>query len=292
MLIHEKLNLKENMSDIEKSISDYFLKEPNSVKKISGRKLSELLFVAPSTITRFCKKLGYEGYNDFKEAFISEHDYLQSHFREIDPNQPFEGKDSLWTIANKISQLYKETVSDTLSIQNYENLEKSVNLLGKSDTIYIYTVGNHFNLATHFKNKMIEIGKKVEVISRFDLAFYMVNYSRESDCFLIISYSGETNDIKRIIEGIKGKKIPTLALTSFGDNTLSNFADEVLNISTREKLINNSGTFSSDLSVMYLLDILYAGLFSNDFQVNLQEKNKIAKSYQKFRQSDNSLIND
>ena len=50
-------------------------------------------------------------------------------------------------------------------------MEKVVQLLNNSRKIYIYSAGNHINLANQFKNKMMEIGRSVEVISRFDLAF-------------------------------------------------------------------------------------------------------------------------
>ncbi|MEK0174591.1 SIS domain-containing protein [Tetragenococcus halophilus] len=132
----------------------------------------------------------------------------------------------------------------------------------------------------------------VEVIYRFDLAFYNIDYAKKNDCFILISYSGETNDMLRVLEELKRRELTVLALTSFGDNTLSKSASVVLNISTREKLINNLGNFSSDLSVMYLLDILYAGYFSGDYQKHLAQKNKIAKGYQQFRSSDNPLLKD
>ncbi|MBO0488163.1 MurR/RpiR family transcriptional regulator [Vagococcus fluvialis] len=291
-MIHEKLTNQEDMSLIEQSIATFFLNEPESLQKLSARKISKKIFVAPSTITRFCKKIGYSGYNEFKEAYVSEYSYLQSHFKKINPNRPFEMKESPWRIANKISQLYTETLSDTLDIQDYELLEKAVNLLNNSKKIYIYSVGNHINLANHFKSKMNEIGKTVEVISRFDTAFYNINYASKEDVFLLISYSGETNDIVRLLDGIKNKEISTLGVTSFGDNTLSQFVDVVLRISTRERLINNSGNFSSDVSVMYLLDVLFASIFSKDYENILYRRNKIAKSYQKYRYSANPLIKD
>ena len=58
MLIHEKLTSQETMSEIEKTIASYFLNEPDNLKRLSARKLAEVMFVAPSTITRFCKKIG------------------------------------------------------------------------------------------------------------------------------------------------------------------------------------------------------------------------------------------
>ncbi|BAK95362.1 putative RpiR family transcriptional regulator [Tetragenococcus halophilus subsp. halophilus] len=292
MLIQEKLSHQANMTEIEKVIADYFLEKPDNLRQNSTRKLGEILFVAPSTITRFCKRLGFTGYNDFKEDYLKEYQYLQSHFKDVNPNRPFEMSDGIWTMANKISQLYTETILDTLSLQNFQILEKAVHLLKNSNKIYVYSTGNHINLANNFKNKMLTVGKSVEVIYRFDLAFYNIDYAKKNDCFILISYSGETNDMLRVLEELKRRELTVLALTSFGDNTLSKSASVVLNISTREKLINNLGNFSSDLSVMYLLDILYAGYFSGDYQKHLAQKNKIAKGYQQFRSSDNPLLKD
>jgi DNA-binding MurR/RpiR family transcriptional regulator len=191
----------------------------------------EVMFVAPSTSTRFCKKIGYEGYIDFKESYLSEYKYLQSHFTEIDPNHPFEPRDHPWTVSNKIGQLYTETLRDTLTIQDYETMEKVVQLLNNSRKIYIYSAGNHINLANQFKNKMMEIGRYVEEISRFDLAFYSIHYASPEDCYFLISYPGETKDMIRVLDALKNKKTPVIALTSFGDNTLTKFPNLALRIS-------------------------------------------------------------
>lgn len=135
MLIQEKLSHQANMTEIEKVIADYFLEKPDNLRQNSTRKLGEILFVAPSTITRFCKRLGFTGYNDFKEDYLKEYQYLQSHFKDVNPNRPFEMSDGIWTMANKISQLYTETILDTLSLQNFQILEKAVHLLKNSNKI-------------------------------------------------------------------------------------------------------------------------------------------------------------
>ena len=73
----------------------------------------------------------------------------------------------------------------------------------------------------------------------------------------------------RVLDALK-QKTPAIALTSFGDNTLAKFTNLALRISTREKLINNSGNFSSDLSVMYLLDCLFASIFAKELSGSLE----------------------
>lgn len=292
MLIHERLSDQSNMSYIEKNIADYFLENPQALRELSARKLAEKLFIATSTISRFCKKVGYIGYNDFKEAYLEENNYLQSHFIEINPNRPFEMNDSPWTIANKIHSLYEETISDTLSLLNHNKLEEASKLLQDSDKIYIYSGGDTLDLAKNFKHKMMRIGKDIEVVDRADLAYYHAHYMGLNDCFLLISYSGETNDILRVLKVLGERKLLTIAITSYGENTLSKSANITLNMSTREKLINNLGSFSSDLSVMYLLDVLYGAYFSKDYVKHYKQKIQIAKNYQTFRNSTNPLLKD
>ena len=58
------------------------------------------------------------------------------------------------------------------------------------------------------------------------------------------------------------EKYPFLSLTSFGENTLSQMSTAKLYISTRENLTYNIANFNSNLSIYFLLDLLYASYFS------------------------------
>ena len=46
-------------------------------------------------------KLGFQGWSDFKEAFLDEVIYLNNNFQEIDPNFPFTNQDTMMQIAHK-----------------------------------------------------------------------------------------------------------------------------------------------------------------------------------------------
>ena len=67
MLTIDKLNLKEEMSDTEKGIADYLLNKGRDIEKYSVRALAIGAFTSPATVVRFCKKLGFSGFDDFKE---------------------------------------------------------------------------------------------------------------------------------------------------------------------------------------------------------------------------------
>lgn len=292
MLIVDYLKDQHTMTDIEQSIAQYFLKHEQELGTITTRKIADDLYVAPSTIVRFCQKLGYSGYDDFRTSFLEEIEYVNTHFKEIDPNIPFQETDSDWHIANNIGHLYKETVSDTLGLIHYKTLEDAHSLLNKSESIYMYSNGDLLEPAYSFKDKMIRIGKKVDVLDRADLAYITATQVSNNACFILISYSGETKQMLRIAEYLHEEGIPLIALTSFGENTLSRLATITLHLSSREKLVNNLGNFSSVLSTMYLLDVLYSCVLGSDYQENYSKKIKSARNYELYRHSSNPLLND
>lgn len=292
MLIADYLKKQDSMTEIEQSISHFFLDHEQEIETITARKIADELYIAPSTIVRFCQKLGYTGYGDFRKQYLEEIHYLNAHFKEFNPNFPFKETDSDWHIANNIGHLYKETVSDTLELIGYRTLEKAASLLNKSKDIYIYSEGDLIEPAYSFKNKMTRLGKKVQVLERSDLAYVIAAQREEKVSFVLISYSGETKQTLRTAEYLYQEGIPFIALTSFGENTLSKLATITLYLSSREKLVNNLGNFSSLLSTMYLLDVLYGCVLGSDYQKNYHRKIEIARNYEQYRHSDNPLLSD
>lgn len=290
MLVIDKLKLKENFSANECDIADYLLKNNKDIKSLSARFIATKTYTSASSVVRLCKKLGYEGFNDFKEDFIKEVEYKESNFKEIDPNYPFCHDDTDMMIANKIGLLYKETIDDTLCLLDTNTLKKAVDILNKSKIIYICSSGVHGQLASSFQEKMSKIGKTVIIYSRLDHIFYEACYTEQSSCFILISYSGETETVLRVARKLKERKILSIAITSIGGNTLSSLSDYSLFMSTREKLINNIGNFSINISTVLLLDILYSNYFNLNHKDNMNNRITFSKEFEKKRYSENSIL--
>ena len=54
MLLFEKLSDQNQMTELEKSIANYFLNIGYDIEHRSSRSIANELFVSPSTISRFC----------------------------------------------------------------------------------------------------------------------------------------------------------------------------------------------------------------------------------------------
>lgn len=72
---------------------------------------------------------------------------------------------------------------------------------------------------------------------------------------IVISYSGEEQEIKRIVNYIKQKEGTVIAVTSINDSYLRKNAD-------------------------YIMDIIFSLLFKNNYNINLIEKLERAKNIQ------------
>ena len=120
--------------------------------------------------------------------------------------------------------------------------------------------------------------------------YYRASYCSLNCSFIILSYSGEIETELRGVKKLKERHIPLLAITSYGDNTLSQYADYVLHVSTREKLKDNLGDFAMNISTMLILDILYVSIFNTDYLKHFERRRSSSQGFDLFRTSKNPNI--
>lgn len=301
MLISEQLKAMSENPGVEKVLSEFFLEKGAGLQDWSSRDVAMAVYVSASTVVRFCQRLGFKGYLPFKEAFLKEWNYLHSHFQGIDPNYPFAPGDDVMAISGRLEALYQETIRDGLGVLSMDVLEQAVQILDRAETIHILSSGSHQAMAYVFQGKMSQIGKRVICWNQlYGNMAAMISAHPQTECCILASYSGETIECHAAARLAASVGLPTIAITSFGNNTLSSLCDCVLNVSTREKLINNLGNFCFPLSLMFVLDLLYAGVFNQNYEKCLNKRLETAQRLENPtryfpglpRHSDNPMIND
>jgi len=292
MLIIDKLTLKDGFSDSENALSEFILDKGREISRYSIRSLAESAYTSPATMIRLCKKLGFSGFDEFKRKFILELDYLDRCPGAVDFNFPFEKHDTPMKAANSIAALYEETIRDTMSLLQLSELRRATALLRCRPKIYIYSAGTAINQAESFREKMLKIGHSVTISNNLNYQIYEACCLSSEDMAIIISYSGETPQIIQIAQECRRRAVPMIVLTSFGENTLTQYASCKLTLSTKESIYQNVGDYSSHLSVSLLLDILYSVYFLENYDENYQAKLNRARRLEKHRTSSNSILMD
>ena len=283
MLLQEQMK-QDIFSYNEKTIIDFILEKQEQIKDYSTKMIGDETYTAPSTIIRIAHKLGFQGWSDFKEAFLDEVIYLNNHFQEIDPNFPFTNQDTMMQIAHKITQLHIESAKDTASLIQHDTLQKALRIMAKADVIKVFAVANLNFIGEEFVFKLNRIHKRAYIEPVQDNQFQDAIMTTSNECAICLSYSGETPTL------LKENNVPIIAITSLGKNRLSDLADVSLNISTREKSFSKIAGFTSWESMNIVLNILYSCLFSLNYQANLDYKIEVARRVETNRKIDNEII--
>lgn len=267
-----QLEFELEFSESEKEIAKFILNHGDDVLSMSVKELAKHTYTSPATIVRLCKKIGLEGYNDFKIKYSAELQYDLHRSQRIDVNFPFEKDDSYPSICHKLASLSQEVIADTIKLIDFQQLEHIVDLIYQYPAIDIYGSGNSLLAAMSFQHKMMRISRDVNLRVLHGEQIFMSYNTKQDRIGMIISYSGETNEVIQIAQILKEKKTPLIVLTSVGDNRLSHYADYVLNIGSREKIFTKIAPFASQASMEYLLNVIFSCIFQRDYEQNIQNK--------------------
>ena len=75
MSIMTQLEFALDFTHAEVEIAHYILNHGEDVLNLSSKELAKRTYTSPATIVRLCRKLGLEGYNDFKIKYSAELQY-------------------------------------------------------------------------------------------------------------------------------------------------------------------------------------------------------------------------
>lgn len=279
-----------HFSKTEREIVDYIIDQGMNIEKMSANEIARNTFTSAPLLVRIAKKLGYSGFNEFKSAYLKELAYMLEE-TDVDASIPFLLSDDLMTITKNLALLEKETIQDTEQLNHHDDLQHAIRLLEDAKTIDVYGVLDNVLLAKHFKALMMYIDKDVQVIDQVTGQKRSACLANKNHCAIIISYSGQTREMVEVAEIYHKRQIPFISITCMAENSISRLANATLYLSSREMLHIKIGDFASTTSLKYLFDVLYAGIFSKNYQKNLETK-IVVGSYVDDRQSEDEYINE
>lgn len=272
MDIIEQLRQSSNFTNSEKTIIDLLFKNPEILNSnITAKELGNMAYTSASTVVRLCQKVGMDSYSEFKLQFLSSWNKRARASIFVDASIPFKASDSLEEVVEKITELETITLKHTKECINMHILEKAVRLLSEADIIDIYGHPNNTRLCEDFAQKMATIHKRVFVHTDESKMLYVSGSSISCNGVgIIISYSGQTNVALEVARELKQNNIKTISITGKSSNALVELTDMHLYMATLEKNKNQEkiGLISSNISISSIMNYLYAGVFSLDYDKN------------------------
>lgn len=269
------MQLKKNnvFSNNEQLIANFILEHPDQVLNMNTKQLSERCYVSVATIYRLCEKLGLSGYSELKVKIShSMNDYMYD--EDFDFDFPVKQYQTHYEVMSKLKEDYEKTVQSTFQLFNLDQLRLAVMALKKAKYIDIYTSAGNIYFAENFKFQMQEIGKNVSVpIEEYQQRLSAAK-SDKDHLAIIISFGGR-NILSTILPHIlKETNTPILLISSYDYHIKGVKVSSHLYMSSHENHYNKISSFSTRLSILYILDVLYTCYFELDYDKNIENKLK------------------
>lgn len=255
------------------AVGEFVLHEKDNLYKYTIDEIAEITYTSKATVVRFAKSLGYDGWKEFIKDFIAEVKYQSMHQGDVDVNAPFSENDTTEDIIQKIKTVQMESIQDTADIMNATMIDLATKYLINAKHIVIFGVSPNAYLGELFRRKLITIGKQID-IARSDETGIISRTMTPDDCAIMISYSGNNPHVEPLchLDTLLKANVPTIGITSDGDNYMRRRLNCVLTISSRERLYTKISNFASEESITYILNVLFSCYFVKNYQENYMYK--------------------
>ncbi|MDF0478931.1 MurR/RpiR family transcriptional regulator [Vagococcus sp. PNs007] len=252
-------SMYEQLANSEKKVAKYIISNRKDIIDMSIQEASQKIGVSASTIMRFCKTISIDSYSALKIelAKINTNETKKPSI-DITPNETIDGiKDKL--LANAYYAL-----SETVSLQKNDKIEKVTEKMQICDHIFVYGLGASGLVARDMTQKWNRVGKHLFYSEDVHLLISSLSAFKKNSMLILISHSGNTEEILRIANIAKKLNIFVVSICQLSNNRLSKKADISLEtVKTNESELRSGATSSLQAQLMVVDIIFYAYLTKN-----------------------------
>lgn len=252
----------------EEELAHYILQRPEEVSQLTISQIAKKLHISPATITRFCQKLAFSGFNEFRHELK----------RFVDLRNTPKNMKNIKQV-DYFAKLYQDhlgIIDNTFHITTYDNIQKAVSFLTKANKIHVYGIGSSGIAAQEFKSKFFRIGLTVEAITDPHQSMMDAALSNENSVVIGISISGTTKEVISAVKIAKKQGACILVFTGDKNSELSQLGDLTLLVTSKNSM-HMGQNISPLLPLLLLFDLLYTELVAKDYKNRISIRERTLK---------------
>jgi RpiR family murPQ operon transcriptional repressor len=219
-------------------------------KQLNINDISQKCFTSPSTITRFFKTSGFNGFNDFKYLLSNDENIEEQNFSQAKVLE---------------EEIMINPILETAKLNDEALFEQAYQFILNSHRIFISCVGGNYAVGYELQTRLERFGFSASLSSDNHLMWVKICNAKPGDVLFAISYSGETPEIINIVEKAKSIGLKIVAITRYGKSKLTDKADLIFNVEPTENLIRIL-SFKSRTSMLYIVFRLAIHIYQSDEQ--------------------------
>ncbi|ADC48303.1 MULTISPECIES: MurR/RpiR family transcriptional regulator [Alkalihalophilus] len=261
-----------SFSEKEKMVADYILENSQEMIHATINQVAEDLGIAEATVFRFCKRLGFSGFQAMKIALASE---VVTPIQDI--HETIQEEDDEKAITEKVFKSNIRTLEDTLHVIESDHYKKAVHAIVNARRVEFYGNGGSGIIALDAHHKFLRTG--IPTAAYQDSHFQVMSASQltKEDVVVLISHSGTNRDILQVLDVAEEHGATTICITTLAKSPLSRQVDIPLYTVSKETEYR-SEALASRLAQLSIIDALYVN-------VSIQRKEQMKDSLQRMRKA-------
>lgn len=237
-LIH---NHYDELTKSERKVADFVLQQGKKIIYATITDIKAATSVGDATIIRFCQKLGFNGFSDFKIE-IAKEDYTVQ--------ESSEPKDTYDDQANQLSA----AIMSTAKLINRAAIDQATRLMSTAKQIYIFGVGGSGQVAECFASILLRVGVQAITVTDPHFQAQRASIIQPGDLVIGFSLSGRTKDTYDAMRIGKDNGATVIGITNYTNTPIARMSDVVLQTAVEEFL--NGGSVAGRVSQLYICDVL------------------------------------
>lgn len=255
------------LSDSEKKVAAYVLREPKKTLHFNVRELSKQSGASQAAVIRFCKHLNFSSFSNFKLRLAR--DVFDNYDERYVPDLELDSETAPKAVIHSAIQRFQQSFSALERILDGQSLEQAVNAILAARTTVLFGIGASGVVAFDFMQKLVRLGLPVFYTHDTDLQLTAATAAKVHDCAFIISYSGENDSMIAAAKQLQKNKVRIISITMDSDNTIRRLSDINMVVPASER-IYRQGASTSRINQLAVIDILYSLMVSKNLDASIE----------------------
>ncbi|HHA7215499.1 TPA: MurR/RpiR family transcriptional regulator [Streptococcus pneumoniae] len=244
-------------------MADYILVRDSEIVHETSSEIVSKVKVGEGTLNRFCKKIGYSGFQELKLKMTKDILELESQKMSSD------------TFIDEIKNNYLSIVESTRKLIDGRQIELAIKLIREANQILMIGVGSSGNAAREFESSLLRIG----IISKtvIDTHFQLMHTAllKDNDLIIAFSLSGFTKEVEETLLNAKRKNVKIISITNYSSRNIAKLSDCVLLTSKKESYLEG-GSLMAKASQLFIIDVICTRLSLINYEDTICKKEEIA----------------
>ena len=252
--IHANYN---SLRKSEKKIADYLLEHVHERFDMSITEFATKVQLSETTISRFCRVIGYQSFHDFKYSLASAQPSVEEvHNIQVDVREI----DSTPATGEKLASILSTAVTETQRQLSMRHVDAIIDAMVRARQVVLYGVGGSGIMVTMAQHLFFKAG--LDCVAYTDGYMQTVTASRTTKDSVVIgvSESGTSKHVVDVVRIAAENGATTIGITSGRESLLAKTVDMCLFTPSSGDELWYGEYMEARACQLYVLDLLYLRL--------------------------------